>query len=120
VLLECGAEAAHTINHPGNRVLTELGRRLLRSRDVDLAVPEPPHTLLDSVVAPLERRVLAALGSTAPERRRWRRGSEELRPDDVHRAQWQWYRDNPEYVSLAVTRHAGTLDLLGLASPRVA
>ena len=114
VLGEYGAEAAHTINHPGNRVLTELGRRLLRTLDVDLPVAEPTRTLLGSVVAPLEGRVLAALHLTAPERRRWSTNGQELEPDRVHRAQLRWYRDNPDFVPLALARHARTLDLLGL------
>jgi hypothetical protein len=41
---------------------------------------------------------------------------EELEPGDVHRAQLRWYRDNPDFVSLAVHRHAATLELLGLRS----
>ena len=116
VLRQYGVEAAHTINHPGNRVLTELGRRVLRALDVDLPVTEPARTLLDSVVAPLERRVLDALDLATPERLRWTMNGVELEPSEVHRAQLQWYRDNPEFVSLALTRHRATLDLLGLGS----
>ena len=116
VLRQYGVEAAHTINHPGNRVLTELGRRVLRALDVDLPVSEPVKTLLDSAVAPLDRRVLKALDLDAPERRLWTMNGVELEPTEVHRAQLQWYRDNPEFVSLALTRHRATLDLLGLGS----
>lgn len=120
VLRQFGADAAHTINHPGNRVLTELGRRVLGLLDVDLPVCEPVMTLLDSVVAPLERRVLDALDLTASERRRWVMNGQELSPADVHRAQLQWYRDNPEFVPLALARHTRTLELLGLGSMRAA
>lgn len=120
VLRQYGAEAAHTINHPGNLVLTELGRRTLRLLDVDLPVVAPAKTLLDSVVAPRERRVLDALGLTAPERIRWVTAGEELEPADVHRAQLRWYRDNPDFVPLALARHASTLELLGMASTSTA
>ncbi|GLP78213.1 hypothetical protein TUM20983_53230 [Mycobacterium antarcticum] len=120
VLIPSGADAAHTINHPGNRVLTELGRRVLRTMDVDLPIGERAGTLLGSVIAPLERRVLTALNLTAPDRRTWRSGTDELEPDVVHRAQLQWYRDNPDFVPLALARHAGTLDLLGLGPPAAA
>lgn len=116
VLRQYGTDAAHTINHPGNRVLTELGRRLLELLDVDAKVPEPGITLLNSVSAPLERRVLDALSLDSPERRNWVREGERLAPDDVHRAQLRWYRHHPEFVPLALARHAGTLDLLGLGS----
>lgn len=116
VLRGYGVAAAHTINHPGNRVLTELGRRIVARLGVDLPVNEPAKTLLDSVVAPLDRRVLDALGLAAPERRRWTMNGEDLDPSAVHRVQLQWYRDNPEFVSLALTRHRVTLDLLGMGS----
>ncbi|TPG27363.1 WcbI family polysaccharide biosynthesis putative acetyltransferase [Mycolicibacterium hodleri] len=116
VLVQYGAEAAHTINHPGNRVLTELGRRVLWTLNVDLPVEEPPKTLLGSVIAPLERRVLAALHLNAPERRRWLTDAQQLTPDYVHRVQLQWYRDNPEFVPLALARHSRTLELLGIGS----
>ncbi|MBJ7336943.1 WcbI family polysaccharide biosynthesis putative acetyltransferase [Mycolicibacterium sp.] len=120
VLREYGAGAAHTINHPGNRVLTELGRRILRTLDVDLPVDEPYTTLLGSVTAPLERRVLDALHLTAPARPGWVMNGEALQPDAVHRAQLQWYRDNPDFVGLALARHAHTLDMLGLGSANAA
>lgn len=120
VLRQYGADAAHTINHPGNRVLTELGRRALGLLNVDHAVSEPVKTLLDSVVAPLERRVLDALHLTVPERVSWVMNGQELSPTDVHRTQLRWYRENPEFVPLALTRHTHTLDLLGLGSTRAA
>jgi polysaccharide biosynthesis acetyltransferase WcbI-like protein len=120
VLPRLGADAAHTINHPGNAVLTELGRRILALLDVDAPVAGPGYTLLDSVVAPLERRVLDALGLTTPDRTGWTMNGKELTPSEVHGAQLRWYRDNPEFVPLALARHGRTLDLLGLGSTRAA
>lgn len=114
VLRSYGTDAAHTINHPGNRVLTELGRRVVALLGVDLPVPEREATLLFSAVAPLERRVLDALGLNAAEKPLWIMDGHELNPTDVHRVQLQWYRDNPDFVPLALERHALTLELLGL------
>ncbi|WP_242456338.1 WcbI family polysaccharide biosynthesis putative acetyltransferase [Mycolicibacterium sp. P1-18] len=116
VLGPSGADAAHTVNHPGNGVLTELGRRALGALGVTASVPVPARTLLGSAIAPLEPRVLRARGIVAPGRVDWWFDGAELRSDDVHRAQLQWYRDNPDFIGLAVERHAHALDLLGLGT----
>jgi hypothetical protein len=34
---------------------------------------------------------------------------------EVHRVQWQWYRDNPWLVDAGYARHAETLKVLQLA-----
>ena len=116
VLSHSGADAAHTINHPGNGVLTELARRVLRALDITLPVDDPPTTLLGSVMAPLDHRVLSARSITAPARPNWVSHGTKLSPVDVHRAQLQWYRQNPDFVALAIARHSQTLDLLGLGT----
>lgn len=114
VLGPCGAQAAHTINHPGNRVLETLARRILDAADVRLSVPAISRTLLDSVHAPLEPRVLTALGLDAAPRYHWVHHGDRLSVDDVHAAQLNWYAANPDYVELAITRHAHMMDILGL------
>ena len=116
VLGPSGAHAAHTVNHPGNGVLAELGRRVLSAMGVPRSVPVPAGTLLGSAIAPLEPRVLKARNIVAPGRVDWWFDGTEIRPGDVHRTQLQWYYDNPDYVGLAVERHAHTLDLLGLGT----
>lgn len=116
VLLGQGADAAHTINHPGNGVLVELARRVIRHQNVTSPVPPPERTLLGAVRAPLEARVLAALGIDATPRRDWSAEHRTLRPDEVHAIQTRWYADNPDYLGLAIERHAATLDLLGLTA----
>jgi len=116
VLGPSGAHAAHTVNHPGNGVLAELGRRVLSAMGVPRSVPVPAATLLGSAIAPLEPRVLKARNIVAPGRVDWWFDGTEIRPGDVHRTQLQWYYDNPDYVGLAVERHAHTLDLLGLGT----
>jgi hypothetical protein len=115
VFVREGADAAHTINHPGNGVLVELARRVLRHQNVTLAVESPSRTLLGSVSAPLEARVLAAQDIDAPARPNWQAGQQLWTPDEVHAVQLRWYRDHPAYIALAFERHAHTLDLLGLA-----
>ncbi|WP_193045162.1 WcbI family polysaccharide biosynthesis putative acetyltransferase [Mycolicibacterium baixiangningiae] len=114
VMMRHGADAAHTINHPGNGVLSELAERVLRHENVTLSVPPPPRTLLGSIRAPLEARVLTALGIDAPPRPDWQDPHGTWRPDDVHAIQMRWYAANPDYIALALERHARTLDLLGL------
>ncbi|MEU0496100.1 WcbI family polysaccharide biosynthesis putative acetyltransferase [Mycobacterium sp. NPDC006124] len=119
VLGRSGADAAHTVNHPGNGVLVELGRRVLAALDVTATVPTPPHTLLGSAIAPLESRVLTARGIVAPGRADWWFDGSEISPQDVHRTQLRWYQDNPDFVELAIARHAHTLDLLALGTAPV-
>ncbi|MEV3903636.1 WcbI family polysaccharide biosynthesis putative acetyltransferase [Mycobacterium sp. NPDC050551] len=119
VLMRCGADAAHTINHPGNSVLVELGRRILASQGVAARVPAPPRTLLRSVYAPLEPRVLEALRIDATPRACWTTEHGPLSPQDVHATQMHWYAQNPDYVGLALQRHAATAELLGLTGHRV-
>lgn len=120
VMMRHGADAAHTINHPGNGVLTELAQRILRHQNVTLDVRPPTRTLLGSIRAPLDPRVLTALGIDAPARANWEAGQDTWTPDQVHAIQLRWYRDNPDYIELAFQRHARTLDLLGLGAMRPA
>ena len=115
-----GADAAHTINHPGNGVLAGLVERLLRHQNVTLPVLPPSRTLLGSIHAPLDARVLAALDIDAAARPNWQAGQQTWTPDEVHAIQLRWYADNPDYLGLALERHAGTLDLLGMTRTGVA
>ena len=115
VLAAAGADACHTINHPGNTVLEALARRILAALDVPAAVTPVDGTLLGSVYAPLERRVLAALGSDAPERTSWTMAGETIDPLAVHRRQLDWYATNFDFIALAAERHGDTMDLLGLS-----
>lgn len=119
VLLRHGVDAAHTINHPGNPVLLDLASRILGLRGVTATPVAPPRTLLSSVYAPLEERVLRAHGITAPVRTQWQLGNEEISPQQVHRTQLRWYRDNPDYISLAAERHGHVMELLGLDAARI-
>ena len=110
-----GAEAAHTINHPGNPVLLLLAMRILAAMGVSATEPTIDRVLLRSVIAPLDERVLDAIGSDAPPRPMWRVGDEDISADEVHRGQMAWYDEHPVFVAAAVERHRETMDVLGLS-----
>ena len=114
VLATHGAAAAHTINHPGNPVFGDLARRVLDELDVRLDTAPMRETLLGSVFAPVEPRVLRALDLDAPPRRDWHFHGTVLAADEVHRIQMAWYERNPDFLELAVDRHGATMDMLGL------
>lgn len=114
VFASCGADACHTINHPGNPVLIELARRVLDAAGVRRAVGAVDRTLLGSVYAPLESRVLDALHLSAPARTEWTLESRRLSIQEVHEVQMRWYSDNPDFLDLAVERHGEMMEILGL------
>lgn len=114
LLESLGVDAAHTINHPGNPLLEALAQRLLDRLGVPLAVAAVDGVLLSSVTAPLEARVLEALGIAGAARPHWCRDGEVISPQTVHAAQLSWYRDNPDFVDLTVERHGIVMELLGL------
>ncbi len=114
LLAAMGADAAHTINHPGNALLEALAQRILGRLGVSLAVAAVDGVLLASVTAPLEARVLDALGLTGTARSNWCRDGEVISPQAVHAAQLSWYRTNPDFVDLASERHGIVMELLGL------
>ena len=113
-LAGCGVDAAHTINHPGNSVLDALARRLLATQGIRSAPTPIAEPLLDSAWAPLEQRVIDALGLSADPRPRWRLDGRTIDPDGVHVAQFDWYRRNPDFVELTIARHRDTMATLGL------
>jgi len=118
VFASCGADACHVINHPGNPVLVELARRVLDAAGVPLPVEAVDRTLLGSVYAPLESRVIDALRLSAPARTEWTLESRRLSVQDVHEIQLRWYADNPDFLDLAVDRHGEMMDILGLPTGR--
>lgn len=111
-----GADAAHTVNHPGNPLLEALAQRILDRLDVPLAVAAIDAVLLSAVTAPLEARVLEALGLAGTARPDWHSDGRTVSPQEVHAAQLQWYRSNPDFTDLAVERHGIVMELLGLLS----
>lgn len=115
LLPRAGADAAHTVNHPGNTVLRGLAERVLERLGRTAAVPDPGRTLLDAVHAPLAADVLEALGIDAEPREHWVLAGRTV-PDEVVRdRQLQWYGAHPEVAAAGLERHAATLRLLALA-----
>jgi hypothetical protein len=103
-----------TVNHPGNRILVTLARRLQEAIGVAPVAADPGRVLLGEVVAPVEAPVLAALGIDADPVDGWTVRGEPVDAAAVHAAQKQWYLDNPWVLDAGMQRHADTLALLGL------
>lgn len=103
-----------TINHPGNRVLIELARRIQQAAGVSVAATDPGRVLLGAVVAPVPAEALAALGVAGEPIADWTVGGEVVAADHVRRTQEQWYRDNPWVLAAGLERHREVLGLLGL------
>lgn len=114
ILLDAGADAAHTINHPGNRVLVTLGRRILDALGASAPIP-PTRELLGNIRAPLEQRVIDALGIDASARIAWDVDGAVMTEEVVHRSQMQWYADHPEFIDAVLDRYVELIDILGLA-----
>lgn len=112
---DAGSNATHTINHATNPVLGALAQRILDHLDTGSTVRDPGRELLGGVRAPVEERVLKALGLQGDPRPNWSVDGAELSPDSVHRAHLQWYADRPEFVGAALERHAELIRTLGLA-----
>ncbi|CCQ17411.1 putative uncharacterized protein [Rhodococcus sp. AW25M09] len=106
--------ATHTINHPTNVVLTALAQRILDHLDTGCIVRDPGRELLGGVRAPVERRVLDALGFDGDARTDWSVNGTAYSPDSVHRAHLHWYAAHPEFVDAALVRHAELVRILEL------
>ena len=105
-----------TINHPRNRVLIELTRRLQTALDTAPDAAEPGRDLLGEVRAPADRRAMAALGLNSPPAVDWSVRGVTVSPADVHTAQLAWYRQNPAIVRAGLTRHQNAMATLGLGT----
>ena len=103
-----------TLNHPGNRVLVELARRIQRSLGRPADAAEPGRDLLGGVKTPMSTEALAALGLSGAGTPDWQVGGSPVAARDVHLAQWQWYRDHPRMIEAGYRRHAAALNVLGL------
>ena len=110
-----GADAAHTVNHPGNTVLRGLAERVLARLGRPAAVRDPGRTLLDAVHAPLAADVLEALGLDAEPSEHWVLAGRTVPDEVVRERQLQWYGEHPEVAAAGLERHAETLRLLALA-----
>ncbi|RLV48575.1 hypothetical protein D9V37_14525 [Nocardioides mangrovicus] len=107
LLVHQGANAAHTVNHPGNGVLLGLAERVLAAVGLPQLLPDPGRTLLDAVHAPVLPAVLDALDlPSRAARTSWTVAGRVVRDDDVRRAQLEWYRRWPGVAAAGLRRHA--------------
>jgi len=104
-----------TINHPGNRVLVELVRRVQRALGSPADAAAPGRDLLGEVSAPIPAAAVAVLGLTGGASSTWRVRGVDVPDTEVHRVQWRWYLDNPRMIEAGCARHRRTLEILGLA-----
>lgn len=120
LLLDAGARATNTINHPGNPVLVGLARQTQERLGWPATAADPGFELLDSIHAPRDDRVLEALGlapdDVAPEDGTWLVGGSPVPDADVVDAQLSWYRQHPDVLSEALTRSAEQRRLLQTSS----
>ena len=117
LVLAAGAGAAHTVNHPGNEVIVGLARRVEAGLGWPVAAGDPGRTLLDSVHAPVESPVRAALGlpvaGVGEHGTDWVVGGRVVSAAEVCAVQLAWYEQHPDVVSHLVERSAAQLLLLG-------
>lgn len=117
LVLAAGAEAAHTVNHPGNEIIVGLARRVESGFGWAVGAGDPGRTLLDSVHAPVEASVRAALGLPPADAGEhdsdWVVGGRVVSAAEVRTVQLGWYAQHPEVVTHLVARSAPQLRLLG-------
>jgi len=127
----------NTINHPGNRLLIELARRVQGALGLPAAAADPGRVLLGEVITPGDPRVRAALGVAAPAAAAddsagspaadgpaatavdgpvgdWRVQGRSVSPQTVRQQQEQFYRDHPAVVAAGLEREHDRLVTLGL------
>ena len=113
LVIEAGAGAMRTINHPANPVLLALARRVQEVLGLPETAVDPGRRLLDAVHAPLMAGVLAALGLDPAEAHDdWLVSGEPVPDAEVAGAQLEWLLDRPQVVADIVHRHRRQLDLL--------
>lgn len=109
LLQAAGADAVHTVNHPGNGVLTGVARRVLEAAGSPAEPADPGRTLLDSVHAPVLPSVLAALGldgTPGAAHDDWLVHGARIPDAAVRAAQLRWYADHPGVAGAGLDRHA--------------
>lgn len=119
LLIGYGLDAAHTLNHPGNRVLVALARRIQQAVGAPVDAVDPGREMLGGIKAPLEEPVLRAWG-LEPQgvdvvaRPDWLVDGVPVTVDTVRQAQLEWYASHPDWVEAGLRRHAQPMRLLGL------
>lgn len=112
LLLAAGAEACHTVNHPGNPVLRGLAGRVLDACGLPAEVADPGRVLLNSVHAPVLPETLAALGLAGEPRPDWTVAGERVPDAVVREAHARWYAEHPGVAEAGLQRHARVAGIL--------
>ncbi|WP_404392752.1 WcbI family polysaccharide biosynthesis putative acetyltransferase [Humibacillus xanthopallidus] len=113
LVLEAGAGAMRTINHPANPVLVGLARRAEEVLGLPATAVDPGRRLLDAVHAPVEAEVLDALGiDSSAARESWLIAGEPVPDAEVAATQLAWLQSRPHVVDDIVRRHRTQLALL--------
>ena len=118
LVVEAGARASNTINHPGNPVLVSLARALQKRLGWAVTAADPGYELLDSVRAPQDPQVLEALDIVGDDKSQenWVVDGHEVPDAEVVEAQLAWYRQHPEVLAAVVARSDEQRRLLGTAA----
>ena len=104
-----------TVNHPGNRVLLALAHRLQQAIGGVPDAADPARDLLGEVRAPVPEAASTALGFPGTPSSTWSVRGRAIAAQEIHRVQWQWYRENPALVDAGYARHEQSLRDLELA-----
>ena len=108
-VVDAGAGASNTVNHPGNPVLVPLARAIQQRLGWPVTATDPGYELLESVQTPCEGKVLEALGIELSDGRdvseeSWVVGGREVPDAEVVDAQLGWYRQHPEVLAAVANR----------------
>ena len=113
LVLEAGAGAMRTINHPANPVLVGLARRVEEVLGLPATAVDPGRRLLDAVHAPVEAEVLDALGlDPGAARESWLIAGAPVPDAEVAETQLAWLQSRPHVVDDIVGRHRTQLALV--------
>lgn len=118
----------NTVNHPGNRILIELARRVQATLGQPVDATDPGRVLLGEVITPGDPQVLAALGvegsavaeaaATSPTADDpaddWQVQGRPVSQRIVRERQERFYREHPGLVAAGMEREHDRLVTLGL------
>ncbi len=113
LVLEAGAGAMRTVNHPANLVLVALARRVQEELGLLATAVDPGRRLLDAVQAPVEAGVLEGLGlDPSAARESWLIAGDPVTDAEVAATQLAWLRSRPRVLDDIVRRHRTQLALI--------
>ena len=106
-----------TVNHPGNALLAPLGRRVRAALGLTDRPTRVSRPLLDHVHAPREASVAAVLDPAEAARDHWVLGGRRVPVTEVETAHLRWYATRPDVLDVVLARSAALRGMLGLELP---